>query len=221
DDFDVDQFLRLEADSYAREREVERLLAITPNPLIVLDLAPAAFVDLIIDPAAVRTAFRKKSLLVHPDKCPHPRADIAFQAIKAAEKALADPEERARRLNTVRLARDRVFRELGLTVPPPPPSASDAPDAATAAAATPPVRPTGHATPAIAARVRATLTALADDLLARDALRYKNETLRQQQRDAEAARERQRQAQHAKSWEGQRDTRIQSWRAFTQRQDRR
>ncbi|RKO95270.1 hypothetical protein CAUPRSCDRAFT_13017 [Caulochytrium protostelioides] len=40
-------------------------------------------------------------------------------------------------------------------------------------------------------------------------------------REKAEAGERQRQAQHAKSWEGQRDTRIQSWRAFTQRQDRR
>ena len=39
-------------------------------------------------PAAVKKAFRRLSLLIHPDKCQHPRANDAFQAVTKAAEAL-------------------------------------------------------------------------------------------------------------------------------------
>lgn len=43
----------------------------------------------------IRKAYWKLSLLVHPDKCDHPGAADAFQALAAARDALSDPQKRA------------------------------------------------------------------------------------------------------------------------------
>lgn len=39
-------------------------------------------------PAAVKKTFWRLSLLIHPDKCRHPRANDVFQAVTKAAEAL-------------------------------------------------------------------------------------------------------------------------------------
>jgi len=53
----------------------------------------------------VRTAFRKLSLLVHPDKCSHPQAKDAFEIVNAASKQLQDEDRRRELVHVLNLAR--------------------------------------------------------------------------------------------------------------------
>lgn len=59
-----------------------------PDPYTVLG------VDADADTASVRKAYWRLSLLVHPDKCSHPSAHEAFQAVSKAAKLLQDAEAR-------------------------------------------------------------------------------------------------------------------------------
>lgn len=48
------------------------------------------------------------SILVHPDKCKHPKAPDAFHVLEQAYKTLMDPEKRRMYQRVMREARDRV-----------------------------------------------------------------------------------------------------------------
>ena len=66
-----------------RASEVERILSCFKlNPYEYLNVRFDATIQ------EVAKAFRKVSLLVHPDKCNHPKASIAFDAIGQAQKLL-------------------------------------------------------------------------------------------------------------------------------------
>lgn len=62
--------------------------AVVADPYAVLGVEPDA------DTAAVRKAYWRLSLLVHPDKCSHVSAHEAFQAVSKAAKLLQDAEAR-------------------------------------------------------------------------------------------------------------------------------
>ena len=53
-----------------------------PHALLALEQAASE------KPAVVKKAFWRLSLLIHPDKCQHPRANDAFQAVTKAAEAL-------------------------------------------------------------------------------------------------------------------------------------
>ncbi len=70
-----------------RDAEVERILACFKlNPYEHLNLRFDAGED------DIRRAFRKVSLLVHPDKCKHDKSKAAFDAIGQAQQLLGTPE---------------------------------------------------------------------------------------------------------------------------------
>lgn len=63
-----------------RDAEVERVLRcfhLNPYEILDLDFTPGAVNDDII-----RKTYRKRSLLIHPDKLKHPRAVEAFDLLK-------------------------------------------------------------------------------------------------------------------------------------------
>lgn len=62
--------------------------AAAADPYAVLDVSASA------DTGSVRKAYWRLSLLVHPDKCSHPSAHEAFQAVSKAAKLLQDAEAR-------------------------------------------------------------------------------------------------------------------------------
>ncbi|NXX48677.1 DJC14 protein, partial [Tricholaema leucomelas] len=76
------------------EEEVERLVAMAEvaeeelNPFEVLGLELAA------SDAELRRAYRRLAVLVHPDKCQHPRAEEAFKVLRAAWDRVSSPERR-------------------------------------------------------------------------------------------------------------------------------
>ena len=71
-----------------RENEVHRILgAFKLNPFEQLGLRFDATVD------DVKKAYRKSSLMVHPDKCKHPKAQDAFEILGQAQQQLNNEEK--------------------------------------------------------------------------------------------------------------------------------
>lgn len=86
-----------------RDNEVVRVLACFKlNPFEHLNLPFDSAVD------DVRRQYRKLSLLIHPDKCKHPRANEAFAALAKAQKLLLDPSERDYIVSQINAARDEL-----------------------------------------------------------------------------------------------------------------
>ncbi len=82
----VDNILNVEQQALARDREISRILACCSHDYFaLLDIDPLADWE-----SAVKRAYRKKTLLVHPDKVAHPQAPAAFDRIKRAESVLSD-----------------------------------------------------------------------------------------------------------------------------------
>ncbi|GAV60816.1 DnaJ domain-containing protein [Cephalotus follicularis] len=78
-----------EVSEVERDNEVLRILS-------CFKLNPYDYLNLPFDasPEDVKKQYRKLSLLVHPDKCKHPQAKEAFEALEKAQQLLLDQEER-------------------------------------------------------------------------------------------------------------------------------
>ena len=88
-----------------RDAEVERILSCFKlNPYEHLALRFDAKED------DIRRAFRKISLLVHPDKCTHEKAKAAFDAIGQAQQLLGTPEVKRELDFNLERARDAVVK---------------------------------------------------------------------------------------------------------------
>lgn len=84
----VDELLRVQELELSRDAEVNRILDCHPrDPFAILQLHPDNVEKL-------RATYRKKSLLIHPDKTRHPRAPEAFDLLKKAQLALEDEKQR-------------------------------------------------------------------------------------------------------------------------------
>ncbi|KAI8052519.1 hypothetical protein BDF22DRAFT_688856 [Syncephalis plumigaleata] len=85
----LEAYLQNEATQFQREQEVERVLAcFKMDPFGILQLS-YQFVE-----KDVKMAYRRKSLLIHPDKTKHPRSQEAFDLLKRAETELNDEKKR-------------------------------------------------------------------------------------------------------------------------------
>ena len=90
----VDNILNVEQQALARDREISRILACCSHDYFaLLDIDPLADWE-----GAVKRAYRKKTLLVHPDKGSHPQAPAAFDRIKRAESVLSEGGAEVERL---------------------------------------------------------------------------------------------------------------------------
>ncbi|GAA5936097.1 uncharacterized protein JCM15063_002709 [Sporobolomyces koalae] len=113
DDLEFDKILNAEASLLSRESEVMRVLAcfkLNPYEILELNWLP----DSGVTDQDIQRAYRKKSLLIHPDKLKHPRGIEAFDLLKKAQTELADPTKRGPLDDTLRDARMLVLREIGL-----------------------------------------------------------------------------------------------------------
>ncbi|DBA65842.1 TPA: hypothetical protein ACH3X2_002873 [Trebouxia sp. C0005] len=89
-----------------RENEVHRILgAFKLNPFEQLGLRFDASVE------DVKKAYRKSSLMVHPDKCKHPKAQDAFEILGQAQQQLNNEEKMKELLYVLTLAQDQVLKE--------------------------------------------------------------------------------------------------------------
>ena len=94
-----------------QDSEIERILgAFRANAYDVLDLQPG------VPDEDIKRAYRKKSLLIHPDKTPNPRAPDAFDRLAGAHQALLDETKRGILDEAIADARSLLIRERKLTI---------------------------------------------------------------------------------------------------------
>ncbi|KAK1258940.1 hypothetical protein QJS04_geneDACA010221 [Acorus gramineus] len=86
-----------------RDNEVLRIMSCFKlNPFEHLNLPFNSAID------DVRKQYKKLSLMVHPDKCKHPQANEAFQALAKAQQLLLDPQEREYLLGQINSAKEEL-----------------------------------------------------------------------------------------------------------------
>ncbi|CAG8434479.1 7366_t:CDS:2 [Scutellospora calospora] len=109
EDLDIDKYLATEATQLQKDQEVERILsAFKLNPFDVLDLASDC------TEKDIKNAYRKKSLLIHPDKTKHPKAQEAFSLLKKAETELSNEKSRQLLLTIIEEAKITLINEQKL-----------------------------------------------------------------------------------------------------------
>lgn len=154
----------------------------------VLDLNPG------VPESDIKITYRKKSLLIHPDKTKNPRAPDAFDRLKKAQTELMDEKHRERLDEAIADARMLLLRENKWTV--------DSPELQT---------DDFH----VKWRAKSREVLIDGEHRRRRQMKAQmQEEGREQRRQDEELEERKRKRQHEQDWEATRDERISSWRTF-------
>ncbi|KAK1967919.1 DnaJ domain-containing protein [Colletotrichum eremochloae] len=181
--------LELEAKEFDKDAEIERILqAFRLDAYAVLDLQPG------VPESDIKATYRKKSLLIHPDKTKNPRAPDAFDRLKKAQTELMDEKHRERLDEAIADARMLLIRENKWTV--------DSPEIKT---------------DEFAKKWRDKTREVLIDNEHRRRRQLKaqmQEEGREQKKEEEEMEQRKRKRQHEQDWEATRDQRINSWRDF-------
>ncbi|KAK4081727.1 uncharacterized protein Triagg1_2468 [Trichoderma aggressivum f. europaeum] len=189
DDKDALDALELEAKEFDKDAEIDRILkAFRLDAYAVLDLQPG------VPESDIKATYRKKSLLIHPDKTKNPRAPDAFDRLKKAQTELMDEKHRERLDEAIADARMLLIRENKWTV--------DSPELKT---------------DEFAKKWRDKTREVLIDNEHRRRRQMKaqlQEEGREQRRQDEEVEDRKRKRQHEQDWEATRDVRINSWRQF-------
>lgn len=172
-----------------QDTEIDRILTtFRLNAYAVLDLQPG------VTESDIKITYRKKSLLIHPDKTRNERAPEAFDRLKKAQTELMDEKHRERLDEAIADARMLLIRENKWTV--------DSEELRT---------------DDFARRWREKTTQV---LIENEHRRRRQAAaqMRQEGREREQAEEeldaRLRKRKHQEEWEATRDQRIDSWRTF-------
>lgn len=174
-----------------QDAEIDRILkAFRLDAYAVLGLKPG------VPESDIKIFYRKKSLLIHPDKTKNPRAPDAFDRLKKAQTELMDEKHRALLDEAIADARMLVMRDLKLTV--------DSPEAK---------EPDADFEKKWADKTKMVL--IDNEQRRRRQLKAQmQEEGREQRKEDEEIEQRKRKRQHDQDWEATRDERIGSWRAF-------
>ncbi|XDG09487.1 hypothetical protein ABKA04_009102 [Annulohypoxylon sp. FPYF3050] len=185
---DKDALDALEAESKEFDKANRILKAFRLDAYAVLDLNPG------VPESDIKMTYRKKSLLIHPDKTKNPQAPEAFDRLKKAQTELMDEKHRERLDEAIADARMLLIRENKWTV--------DSPELKTEDFAQ-------------QWRVK-TREVLIDNEMRRkrQAKAQMQEEGREQRRVDQELEDRKRKRQHEQDWESTRDQRIDSWRQF-------
>ena len=142
-------------------------------------------------------AYRKKSLLIHPDKTTNPSAPAAFDALKKAQTVLMEEKARARLDESIADARMLLMRER-----------KRHPDS--------PEMKEPLSDEIRRAWREMTVKVLVDEELRRrkQAKAQMQEEGREQRKADEEVEQRKRKREHDQAWESSREARIGSWRDF-------
>lgn len=101
-----DKMKKLEAKLATPEEIVERLTSKTiTSPFEILGINPD------MPDEQIAKHYRKMSILIHPDKCKHPKARDAFQMLGDAFNQLKDPSVKEKYAGVIERARERVKNE--------------------------------------------------------------------------------------------------------------
>lgn len=96
---------------WTQDAEIDRILkAFRLNAYAVLDLLPG------VPDSDIKLCYRRKSLLIHPDKTSNPLAPEAFDRLKKAQTSLLDEGARALLEEAIADARMLIMRERKWTV---------------------------------------------------------------------------------------------------------
>ncbi|KAF3768051.1 DnaJ-domain-containing protein [Cryphonectria parasitica EP155] len=191
DNRDVTDILDAEGKEWEKDAEIDRILkAFRLDAYAVLGLKPG------VPESDIKVLYRKKSLLIHPDKTRNPRAPDAFDRLKKAQTELMDEKHRAVLDEAIADARMLVLRDLKLTV--------DSPEAK---------EPDAEFERKWADKTKMVL--IDNEQRRRRQLKAQmQEEGREQRKEDAELEERKRKRQHEQDWEATRDQRIGSWRAF-------
>lgn len=168
--------------------------AFRANAYDVLDLVPG------VPEGDIKKTYRKKSLLIHPDKSTNPNAQDAFDRVAQAYQTLLDEGKRAKLDEAIADARMLLMRELKLTI-----NSERVKD------------PDKEFMQEWKEKVKFVLA----DNEARRLRQLKaqmQEEGREKRKAEEAAAERKRKYEDEKHWEDTRDERIGKWREFQKKQ---
>lgn len=167
---------------------VVTLFLLTSLSYAVLDLQPG------VPESDIKIVYRKKSLLIHPDKTKNPLAPEAFDRLKKAQTALVDEKERQHLDECIADARELLIRQHKYTV--------DSEELKTEEFKQEWRKKTVEVLVDAEARRRRQMKA-----------RMQEEGREKAKEDAEIE-ERKRKRDHEKNWEETREQRIGSWRDF-------
>ena len=154
----------------------------------ILDLQPG------VPESDIKVQFRRKSLLIHPDKTKNPQAPDAFDRLKKAQAELMDEKKRERLDEAIADARMLLIRQNKWTV--------DSPELKTAEFA-------------VEWRTKTREVLIDNELRRRKQLKAQLAEEGREQRKADLEiEERKRKRENEVAWENTRDNRINSWRDF-------
>ncbi|OLN81006.1 J domain-containing protein spf31 [Colletotrichum chlorophyti] len=181
--------LEVEAKEFDKDAEIDRILkAFRLDAYAVLDLQPG------VPESDIKMTYRKKSLLIHPDKTKNPLAPDAFDRLKKAQTELMDEKHRERLDEAIADARMLLIRENKWTV--------DSPELKTEEFAK-------------KWRDKARDVLIDNEHRRRRQMKAQmQEEGREQKKQDEETEQRKRKRQHEQDWEATRDQRIDSWRQF-------
>ncbi|KAI1353732.1 DnaJ domain-containing protein [Xylaria sp. FL0043] len=189
DDKDALDLLESEAKEFDKDAEIDRILkAFRLDAYAVLDLQPG------VPESDIKITYRKKSLLIHPDKTKNPQAPEAFDRLKKAQTELMDEKHRERLDEAIADARMLLIRENKWTV--------DSPELKTEAFAK-------------KWRDKTREVLIENEVRRKRQMKAQmQEEGREQRRADDELEARKRKRQHEQDWEATRDQRIDSWRQF-------
>ncbi|OAD72156.1 hypothetical protein PHYBLDRAFT_101552, partial [Phycomyces blakesleeanus NRRL 1555(-)] len=192
-DLDLDRYFS----QAEKQLEIERVLqCFKLDPFAILEL-PYNRPEI----KAIKASYRKKSLMIHPDKVKHERAEEAFGMLKKAESELNDETRMKFLLTVIEEAKVEALRANGHK------SATVVDDQNY------PFLQTRDGQTAVREKVKEILIEM--ELRRRRMLKKELEAEGVVARKAEeAVVDRKRKAEEAKQWEASRDTRVNSWRDF-------
>ncbi|KAK3323502.1 hypothetical protein B0T19DRAFT_401825 [Cercophora scortea] len=186
---DALEVLESEAKEWEKDAEIDRILkAFRLDAYAVLGLKPG------VPESDIKNTYRKKSLLIHPDKTKNPRAPDAFDRLKKAQTELMDEKHRQTLDEAIADARMLLMRENKWTV--------DSPELRT--------------DDFDRKWAEKTVKVLIDNeqRRRRQLKAQMQEEGREQRKVDEEVDLRKRKRQHEEDWEATRDKRIDSWRQF-------
>jgi len=189
DDSDAFDALESEAKEFDKDAEIDRILkAFRLDAYAVLDLQPG------VPESDIKICYRKKSLLIHPDKTKNPQAPDAFDRLKKAQTELMDEKHRERLDEAIADARMLLIRENQWTV--------DSPEIKTQQFAKD-------------WREKAKMVLIDNEHRRRRQMKAQmQEEGREQKKADEELEARKKKRTHEQDWEATREQRIGSWRDF-------
>lgn len=103
---DIEKTLAQKEAEVIKDKEIDRILnAFKLNPYSILELETGCGEN------DIKKQYRKKSLLIHPDKTSNEKAPDAFDILKKAQALLMDEKERAKLDEVISDARRILIRE--------------------------------------------------------------------------------------------------------------